>query len=165
GSSPRTCADSADPVREGPVRGTADGALRIPGKGVLTDRAPPAHTVGQIDLANPPRPDQGSANVTVQAERHPVDRYRPLHKMVLFGAQHVLVMAATPISSVFLISAACDLTPELTVDLLAAAFVLSGLGSILQSLGPWKIGARLPFVMLPGGAPVVLFAAIAQQHG
>ncbi|WP_017593633.1 uracil-xanthine permease family protein [Nocardiopsis potens] len=103
--------------------------------------------------------------MTVQTDRHPVDRYRPVHRMLLFGAQHVLVMAATPISSVFLISAACDLTPELTVDLLAAAFVLSGLGSILQSLGPWKIGARLPFVMLPGGAPVVLFAAIAQQHG
>jgi uracil-xanthine permease len=43
--------------------------------------------------------------------------------------------------------------------------VLSGIGSLLQSLGPWKIGVKLPFVMLPGGAPVVLFIAIAHEHG
>ncbi|GAA3756206.1 uracil-xanthine permease [Spinactinospora alkalitolerans] len=97
--------------------------------------------------------------------RHPVDEYRPLHRMLLFGLQHVLVMAATPISSVFLVSATLDLSTGITVNLLSAAFVLSGLGSVLQSLGPWKVGARLPFVMLPGGAPVVLFMAIAQQHG
>ncbi|MFI6578635.1 uracil-xanthine permease family protein [Nocardiopsis sp. NPDC050513] len=97
--------------------------------------------------------------------RHPVDEYRPLSSMVLFGLQHVLVMAAAPISSVFLVSAALGLSTELSVNLLAAAFVLSGIGSLLQSLGPFRIGARLPFVMLPGGAPVVLFIAIAQQHG
>ncbi|WP_420000455.1 uracil-xanthine permease family protein [Streptomyces boninensis] len=85
--------------------------------------------------------------------------------MLLFGVQHVLVMAATPISSVFLVSATLDLSAELTVNLLAAAFVLSGLGSLLQSFGPWKVGVRLPFVMLPGGAPLILFLAIAQEHG
>ncbi|WP_239647047.1 uracil-xanthine permease family protein [Nocardiopsis salina] len=97
--------------------------------------------------------------------RHPVDEYRPYSSMALFGFQHVLVMAAAPISSVFIISAALGLTTELTVNLLAAAFVLSGIGSVLQSLGLFGFGAKLPFVMLPGGAPVVLFIAIAQQHG
>jgi xanthine/uracil permease len=97
--------------------------------------------------------------------RHPIDEHRPLNKMLLFGVQHVLVMAAAPISSVFIVSAALDLTPRLTANLLAAAFVLSGIGSLLQSLGPWKIGVRLPFVMLPGGAPVILFIAIAGEHG
>ena len=50
----------------------------------------------------------------------------------LVGVQHVLVMAATPISSVFLISGALKLGPELTAQLLAATLVFSGIGSILQ---------------------------------
>ncbi len=110
-------------------------------------------------------PEPGPDGTGGEPATHPVDARRPVHRMLLFGIQHVLVMAATPISSVFLVSAALDLTPALTANLLAAAFVLSGLGSLLQSLGPWGIGARLPFVMLPGGAPLVLFLAIADQHG
>ncbi|WP_392895980.1 uracil-xanthine permease family protein [Streptomyces sp. LN699] len=96
---------------------------------------------------------------------HPVDESRPLGRILLFGVQHVLVMAATPISAIFLMSATLRLGPALTVNLLSAAFVLSGIGSLVQSLGPWKFGPRLPFVMLPGGAPLILFLAIAEQHG
>lgn len=96
---------------------------------------------------------------------HPVDESRPLGRILLFGIQHVLVMAATPISAIFLMSATLGLRAALTVDLLSAAFVLSGVGSLIQSLGPWKFGPRLPFVMLPGGAPLILFLAIAEQHG
>ncbi|MEV6226360.1 solute carrier family 23 protein [Saccharopolyspora shandongensis] len=96
---------------------------------------------------------------------HPVDQRLPLAKLLPFGLQHVLVMAATPISSVFLVSKTLGMTPELTIKLLSATFVLAGLGTLLQSFGPWRFGVRLPFVMLPGGAPVVLFLAIAQEHG
>lgn len=96
---------------------------------------------------------------------HPVDQYRPITRMIPFGFQHVLVMAATPISSVFLVSETLGLSSDLTVKLLAAAFVFSGTGTLIQSLGPAGIGVRLPFVMLPGGAPIVLFLAIAEQHG
>ncbi|MFG3281548.1 uracil-xanthine permease family protein [Streptomyces sp. NPDC048111] len=96
---------------------------------------------------------------------HPVDASRPLGRILLFGLQHVLVMAATPISAIFLMSATLRLDAGLTVDLLSAAFVLSGIGSLIQSLGVWKFGPRLPFVMLPGGAPLVLFLAIAGEHG
>lgn len=103
--------------------------------------------------------------MSVSTDPHPVDQYRPITGMIPFGLQHVLVMAATPISSVFLVSKTLGLTDELTVKLLAAAFVFSGLGTLVQSLGPWKIGVRLPFVMLPGGAPIVLFVAIAAEHG
>ncbi|MFF8726952.1 uracil-xanthine permease family protein [Streptomyces sp. NPDC015171] len=96
---------------------------------------------------------------------HPVDESRPLGRILLFGVQHVLVMAATPISAIFLMSATLRLTPGVTVDLLSAALLLSGVGSLIQSLGPWKFGPRLPFVMLPGGAPLILFMSIAEQHG
>ncbi|MFD0366923.1 uracil-xanthine permease family protein [Streptomyces sp. NPDC059071] len=99
------------------------------------------------------------------AEVHPVDESRPWGRILLFGIQHVLVMAATPISAIFLMSATLHLDAGLTVDLLSAAFVLCGVGSLIQSLGPWRFGPRLPFVMLPGGAPLILFLSIAEQHG
>lgn len=93
-----------------------------------------------------------------------VDTVLPLAQLLLFGLQHVLVMAAVPITSVFLVAKALDLPTALTVNLISATFLLCGVGSLLQSFGPWKLGARLPFVMVPGGAPVVMFVTIAQQR-
>jgi len=94
----------------------------------------------------------------------PVDTRLPLPQLLAFGLQHVLVMAAVPITSVFLIAKALNLGPALTVNLISATFLVCGLGSLLQSFGPWKFGARLPFVMVPGGAPIVMFLTIAQQR-
>ncbi|UDM53626.1 uracil-xanthine permease family protein [Cupriavidus sp. MP-37] len=93
----------------------------------------------------------------------PVDERLPWRRLFVFGLQHVLVMAASPIASVFLMSKALSFPPALAVQLLSATFVICGLGTLLQSLGKRGIGARLPFVMLPGGAPIVLFILIAQQ--
>ncbi|NHN55579.1 permease [Calidifontibacter sp. DB0510] len=93
-----------------------------------------------------------------------LDAVRPLRRTILFGLQHFLVMSATPISSVFLISAVLRLEQDITLQLLAASLVLSGIGSIVQSVGVGPFGSRLPFVMLPGGAPVILFIGIAQAH-
>ncbi|NUT15705.1 MAG: purine/pyrimidine permease, partial [Cupriavidus sp.] len=96
-------------------------------------------------------------------ETQPVDAVLPLPQLLLFGLQHVLVMAAVPITSVFLVAKALGLPAGVTINLISATFLLCGLGSLLQSFGPWKFGARLPFVMVPGGAPVVMFLTIAQQ--
>ncbi|QRF58504.1 uracil-xanthine permease family protein [Variovorax paradoxus] len=94
----------------------------------------------------------------------PVDAVLPFSQLLLFGLQHVLVMAAVPITSVFLVAKALGLSAALTVNLISATFLLCGLGTLLQSFGPWKFGARLPFVMVPGGAPIVMFVTIAQQR-
>lgn len=95
----------------------------------------------------------------------PVDVVLPPRKLLLFGLQHVLVMAASPITSVFLVSRALNLDPALSLKLTSATFLACGLGSMLQSFGPFGIGARLPFVMVPGGAPIAIFLVIAQQAG
>ncbi|MGC5614706.1 uracil-xanthine permease family protein [Georgenia sp. Z1491] len=102
---------------------------------------------------------------TDERRPHPVDEIPPVRKIVPFGLQHVLVMSAAPISSVFLVGASLQLEPDLIVQLLSITFVFSGIGSIIQSMGRWGIGVRLPFMMLPGGAPVVMFIAIASEHG
>ncbi|SOB88976.1 solute carrier family 23 protein [Streptomyces sp. 1331.2] len=95
----------------------------------------------------------------------PADERLPLRRLLPLALQHVLAMAATPVSTVFLIAAPLRLTPAQTSSLLGAALVLSGAGSVLQSLGVWGFGARLPFVMLPGGAATALFVQIAHDHG
>jgi len=98
---------------------------------------------------------------------HPVDEILPLGKLVPFGLQHVLVMAASPITSVFLVTRALHVPDAIAAGLVSATFLICGLGTLLQSFGPsagpWRIGARLPFVMIPGGAPVAIFIAIARE--
>jgi len=95
----------------------------------------------------------------------PVDERLPWRQLLMFGAQHVLVMAASPIASVFLMATALGFSGELTLQLLSATFLVCGLGTLLQSLGLRGCGGRLPFIMLPGGAPIMLFILIAQQNG
>lgn len=95
---------------------------------------------------------------------HPVDEIPPFRRLIPLGLQHVMVMVATPLSAVFLVSQTLGLSEQLTTNLLSATFILSGVGTLLQSFGPWKMGAKLPFVMLPGGAPIIMFLMIAQEH-
>ena len=94
----------------------------------------------------------------------PVDTLLPASQLLVFGLQHVLVMAAVPITSVFLIAKALNLDTATTLRLISATFFVCGLGSLLQAFGPLKFGARLPFMMIPGGAPIVMFLGIAQQR-
>ncbi len=89
----------------------------------------------------------------------------PLRRLAPLSAQHVLAMIAGPVSSTFLTGQALGLPPDRTAALLSATLVLCGAGALLQSLGVRGIGARLPFVMLPGGAATALFLQIAKCHG
>ncbi|MEU9116902.1 solute carrier family 23 protein [Streptomyces sp. NPDC048483] len=95
----------------------------------------------------------------------PVDERLPLLRLLPLAAQHVLAMIAAPVSSVFLIAAGLQLPPHRTASLLGATLVLCGAGALLQSFGVLRTGARLPFMMLPGGAAVAVFLEIARAHG
>src|SRR5258708_37549791 len=99
-----------------------------------------------------PAPNAKEIRMSQELQIHPVDEVLPARKLIPFGLQHVLVMAASPITSVFLVSKALNLSVELTINLISATFLVCGVGSLLQSFGPWKFGARLPFIMVPGGA-------------
>ncbi|WP_044364653.1 solute carrier family 23 protein [Streptomyces natalensis] len=94
-----------------------------------------------------------------------VDERLPLPRLLPLAAQHVLAMIASPLSSVFLIAAGLHLSPGGTASLLSATLVVCGAGALLQSFGVLRTGARLPFMMLPGGAAVALFLETARAHG
>ena len=113
-----------------------------------------AHLNREDTMTNDPHPPLA---------QDPVDQVLPLKDLVLYGFQHVLVMAASPITAVFLVAQTLGFDPALTVSIISATFLVCGIGSILQSYGPGGFGARLPFIMVPGGAPIAIFLAIATQ--
>ncbi|WP_426367739.1 uracil-xanthine permease family protein [Streptomyces sp. E-08] len=94
-----------------------------------------------------------------------VDARVPWRRLVPLAAQHVLAMIAAPVSTVFLVAGSLRMSPGATASLLSTVLLFCGAGALLQSLGVWRIGGRLPFVMLPGGAATALFLQIAQEHG
>lgn len=95
---------------------------------------------------------------------HPVDTMPAWPRAIILALQHVIVMISTPIASVFLISGALQLDGDVTRSVLCVTLLACGIGSILQSMGWLKLGAKLPFVMLPGGAAVAIFIQIATEH-
>lgn len=97
-------------------------------------------------------------------ESHPVDTMPPWPKALVLAFQHVIVMISTPIASVFLISGALQLDAGTTRNVLCITLIACGVGAILQSMGWLRLGAKLPFVMLPGGAAVAIFIQIATEH-
>lgn len=92
-----------------------------------------------------------------------VDQKLPLKDSLIFGLQHVLVMSANPITAILLVAGAVGLSIDVASSLISAAFLVCGIGTLLQSSGYKNFGAKLPFIMIPGGAPIFIFIAIATQ--
>ncbi|UGT44939.1 purine/pyrimidine permease [Nocardia yamanashiensis] len=94
---------------------------------------------------------------------HPVDEIPSAGRAFVAALQHLAVMIAMPITSVLLVTRSLHLDDSTARALLSATLLCSGIGTILQSIGRFGLGAGLPFIMLPGGAAVVLFLQIAQE--
>lgn len=81
-----------------------------------------------------------------QQRAHPVDEVLPLGKLTLYGFQHVLAFYAGAVIVPIVLGNALGLSREELVYLINADLLTCGVASIIQSLGVWKIGARLPLV-------------------
>lgn len=77
---------------------------------------------------------------------HPVDEILPLRQLVTFGLQHVLVMYAGAVAVPLILGSALGLTSAQIVLLINANLLTSGLATLVQTLGFWKFGARLPLI-------------------
>jgi OHCU decarboxylase len=89
------------------------------------------------------------------AARHPVDEVLPVPKLAIYGFQHVLAFYAGAVIVPILLAGAIDLTPDQLAYLINADLFTCGIASIIQTVGFWKIGVRLP--LLQG----VTFAAVS----
>ncbi|WP_405842835.1 purine permease [Streptomyces platensis] len=81
-----------------------------------------------------------------QQRAHPVDEVLPVGKLTLFGFQHVLAFYAGAVIVPIILGNALGLSREELVYLINADLLTCGVASIIQALGVWKIGARLPLV-------------------
>lgn len=77
---------------------------------------------------------------------HPVDEVLPIRQLVTFGLQHVLVMYAGAVAVPLILGSALGLTSAQVVTLINANLLTSGIATMIQTLGFWKFGARLPLI-------------------
>jgi xanthine permease len=81
------------------------------------------------------------------SEVHPVDAVLPPGQMFLIGLQHVLVMYAGAIAVPLIVGGALKLPKEQLALLINADLFACGIATLIQCIGVWKFGIRLPVVM------------------
>lgn len=100
-----------------------------------------------------------------QAPR-PEDARLPLGRTLLYGAQHVLSMYGGVVAVPLIVGTAAGLSTADVGLLVACALLVSGLTTLLQSLGVPFIGARLPLVQgTTFGAVSTMLVIIADGGG
>jgi xanthine permease len=90
---------------------------------------------------------------------HPVDRVLPPGRLAVYGFQHVLAFYAGAVIVPILIASSIGLSDQELAYLINADLFTCGIASIIQSVGFWKIGVRLP--LLQGVTFTVVAPAIA----
>lgn len=98
-------------------------------------------------------------------DSHPVDRRLPLGRTILLGVQHVLIMYAGVVVVPILFGTALGLTKTQLSYLVSIDLVLSGIGTLLQALGLWKFGIRMPLVVGAASNGIVPMIIIGQEQG
>jgi xanthine permease len=76
-----------------------------------------------------------------------VDRKLPFGPLIVLGIQHVLVMYAGAITVPLIIGGALKLPPDQVAFLINADLFASGIATLIQTLGFWGFGIRLPVMM------------------
>ena len=82
-----------------------------------------------------------------QLDIHPVDEVLPAGKLTLLGIQHVLVMYAGAVAVPLIIGGALKLPKEQLAMLINADLFACGLATLVQALGFWRFGIKLPVMM------------------
>ncbi len=96
---------------------------------------------------------------------HPVDQVPPTGKMIALGAQHVVAFYAGAVLVPLLIARAINLDSEALTMLITADLFTCGIASLLQSVGIWKIGVRLPLLQGITFATLAPVIQIANNNG
>ncbi|MDT7580269.1 MAG: uric acid transporter [Pseudonocardiales bacterium] len=106
------------------------------------------------------QPD-GPADLEARTSARPEDERVPLGKALIYGLQHILAMYAGVVSPPIIIASAAGLDARATALLVTAALFVSGLGTLLQSLGVPYVGSQLPLVQGVSFAAVGTMTAVA----
>ncbi len=80
------------------------------------------------------------------APRHPVDQVLPPGRLAIYGFQHVLAFYAGAVIVPILLANSIGLDAQQLIHLINADLFTCGIASIIQSIGFWKVGVRLPLL-------------------
>jgi OHCU decarboxylase len=100
-----------------------------------------------------------------RGETHPVDEVLPAPKLAVYGAQHVLAFYAGAVIVPILLASAIGLKGEDLVYLISADLFTCGIASLIQSVGFWKVGVRLPLLQGVTFTAVAPMIAIGKANG
>ncbi|MCQ4206221.1 uracil-xanthine permease family protein [Streptomyces longispororuber] len=103
--------------------------------------------------------------VTPAQAPHPVDVRPPLRRLVPLSLQHLLVAYAGMATMPLLVGTALHLPEDRIRLLISANLLVSGLATLLQSLGVKWFGARLPIVMGSTFTAITPAVLIGEEHG
>ncbi|MBW3084473.1 Uric acid permease PucK [Austwickia sp. TVS 96-490-7B] len=87
-----------------------------------------------------------SAGLATTPAPHPVDEVLPAPRLVVYGIQHVLAFYAGAVIVPILLANAIKLDTAQLIHLINADLFTCGIASIIQSVGFWKVGVRLPLI-------------------
>jgi OHCU decarboxylase len=96
---------------------------------------------------------------------HPVDEVLPPAKLGIYGAQHVLAFYAGAVIVPILLAGAIGLRGDDLVYLISADLFTCGIASIIQAIGFWKVGVRLPLLQGVTFTAVAPMISIGQSEG
>src|SRR5215207_4900805 len=96
---------------------------------------------------------------------HPVDRVLPPGQLAVYGFQHVLAFYAGAVIVPILVAGAIGLSDEQLAYLINADLFTCGIASIIQAVGFWKVGVRLPLLQGVTFTAVAPMIAIGTANG
>lgn len=77
---------------------------------------------------------------------HPVDKVLPARQMITLGLQHMLVAYIGAIAVPLIVASALKMSQADTIVLISTALFCSGIATLMQTVGFWKFGVRLPIL-------------------
>lgn len=96
---------------------------------------------------------------------HAVDEMLPFSQLFAYGLQHVLAMYAGAVAVPIIIAQALHLSPAELIHLINADLFTCGIATLIQTIGFWKVGARIPMIQGVTFASVTPMILIGTNHG
>jgi OHCU decarboxylase len=111
----------------------------------------------------PPRTPAGPP--AKHTAKHPVDEVLPPAKLTVYGLQHVLAFYAGAVVVPLLLAGAIGLDGRQLAYLINADLFTCGIATLIQTVGFWKVGVRLPLIQGVTFTAVAPMIAIGQAAG
>jgi len=101
----------------------------------------------------------------MQNDTSPVDEIPPLGKMATPGLQHVLIMYVETIAIPMILGNSMGLSLNDIALLINANLLICGVATLIQTIGFWKFGARIPLIQRCSFIALTSMIIIGHQYG